>query len=112
MKMKRNVVLLVLIVAAIGLAFGCADNSKALLGEDYLKMSNDDLQRYYYRLNDEIESQEKQSGPQVGIGIGGIGGHIGGGIGVGTGGRGYTAEDLRARRVEVRMELKKRGLTP
>jgi hypothetical protein len=75
-------------------------------------MSNDDLLRYYYRLNDEIESQEKQSGPQVGIGIGGIGGHVGGDLGVGTGSEGYTAEDLRARRVDVRMELNKRKLTP
>ena len=110
--MKRKVVLLVLIVAAVFLGFGCANNSKALLSEDYLKMSNDDLLRYYYQINDEIESQEKSSGPQIGIGIGGVGSGIGGGIGVGTGGRGYTAEDLRARRIDVRMELNKRGVTP
>jgi hypothetical protein len=112
MKMRRNILLLVLIIAALFLALGCANNSKALLAEDYVKMSNDDLLRYYYRLNDEIESQEKQSGPQVGIGIGGIGSHVGGGLGVGTGSKGYTAEDLRARRIDVRMELNKRKLTP
>ena len=112
MNMKRNIILLFLIVASIFLVIGCADRSKELLAEDFTKMGNDDLLRYFYRLNDEIESQEKQSGPQVGIGMGSFGGGVGGGVGVTTGGTGYTAEDLRARRIDVRMELKKRGLTP
>jgi hypothetical protein len=63
-------------------------------------------------LNDEIEKQEKQSGPSFGIGVGGIGRGVGGGVGVGTGGTGYTAEDLRKRRVDVRMEMKRRNITP
>ncbi len=108
--MKRSVVLL--IVAAVFLTFGCAEKSKALLSEDYLKMSNEDLLRYYYRLNDEIESEERQSGPEVGIGIGSIGRRVGGGIGVGTGFTGYTAEDLRRRRIDVRIEMNRRGLVP
>ncbi len=112
MTWRRSVVMIFLILGAVFVAFGCANQSKALLAEDYMKMNNDDLLRYYYRLNDEIEKQEKQSGPQVGIGVGGIGRHVGGGVGVGTGSKGYTAEDLRARRIDVRMELKKRGLTP
>lgn len=114
MKMKLNVVLLVLFVAALLLSFGCAGGkTKEMIAEDYQKMSNDDLLRYYYRLNDEIDSQEKSSsGPSFGIGIGGIGRGVGGGVGVGGGGGGTTADELRARRVDVKMELKKRNLTP
>jgi hypothetical protein len=48
----------------------------------------------------------------VGIGIGGFGRHSGGGIGVSSGGTGYTAEDLRARRIELRLEMKRRNLNP
>jgi len=112
MKTKNALICMLLALTAVFLAFGCADKTKDLLAEDYKKMSNDDLLRYYYRLNDEIESQEKQSGPQVGIGVGGFGRHVGGGVGVSTGATGYTATELRERRIDVRMELKKRGLTP
>jgi len=112
MKIKQNIILTFLIIAAVFLVVGCANRSKELLAEDFKKMGNDDLLRYFYRLNDEIESQEKQSGPQVGIGMGSFGGGVGGGVGVTTGGTGYTAEDLRARRIDVRMELKKRRLVP
>jgi len=112
MKIKQNIILVFLIIAAVFLVLGCADKTKELLAENYQKMSNDDLLRYFYRLNDEIESQEKQSSPQVGVGFGSWGRGGGGGVGVGTGGTGYTAEELRARRIDVRMELKKRGLVP
>ena len=112
MKIKQNIILTFLIIAAVFLVVGCANRSKELLAEDFKKMGNEDLLRYFYRLNDEIESQEKQSGPQVGIGIGSFGGGVGGGVGVATGGTGYTAEDLRARRIDVRLELKRRGLNP
>jgi hypothetical protein len=112
MKIKRNIVLLFLIVAAIFLIWGCAERSKELLAEDYKKMGNEDILRYYYSLNDEIERQEKQPGPQVGIGIGGFGGGMGGGVGVSSGASGYTADDLRARRIDVRLELQRRNLNP
>ncbi len=112
MTRRRCVVMLFLFLSTVFMALGCANRSKALLVDDYLKMNNDDLLLYYYRLNDEIEKQEKPSGPRLGIGVGGIGSRVGGGVGVGTGSRGYTAEDLRARRIEVKMELQKRGLTP
>ena len=112
MKIKQNIILTFLIIAAVFLIVGCANRSKELLAEDFKKMGNEDLLRYFYRLNDEIESQEKQSGPQVGIGMGSFGGGVGGGVGVTTGGTGYTAEDLRARRIDVRLELKRRGLNP
>lgn len=112
MKMKRNIVLLFLIIAAMFLIWGCAERSKELLAEDYKKMGNEDILRYYYSLNDEIERQEKQSGPQVGVGLGGFGRGVGGGVGVSSGASGYTADDLRARRIDVRLELQKRKLNP
>ena len=92
--------------------FWDAQGAKELLNEDYKKMSNENIPCYYYSLNDEIERQEKQSGPQFGIVIGCFGRGVGGGSGVGTGGSGYTADDLRARRIDVRLELKRRGLNP
>ena len=110
MKFKIAVGLL-LIFAALIIA-GCASKSTEMLAEDYKKMNNEQILEYYYRLNDEIEKQEKQSGPSFGIGLGGGGRGVGGGVGIGTGGTGYTAEDLRKRRVEIRMELKKRNITP
>jgi hypothetical protein len=112
MKIKMNIVFgMALIIAALIIS-GCAGNSTDLLVEDYKIMNNDKILEYFYRLNDEIEKQEKQSGPSFGIGIGGGGRGMGGGVGVGTGGTGYTAEDLRKRRIEVRMEMKKRNINP
>ena len=107
-----NTTILLLILTTVFFVLGCAGNSKALLAENYKTMSNENLLRYYYSLNDEIERQEKQSGPQIGIGIGSFGNGVGGGAGVSTGGSGYTADDLRARRIDVRLELKRRNLNP
>jgi hypothetical protein len=112
MKMTRNIAMLLIILTTVFFVLGCAVGSKELLNEDYKKMSNENILRYYYSLNDEIERQEKQSGPQFGIGIGSFGHGVGGGASVGTGGSGYTADDLRARRIDVRLELKRRGLNP
>jgi hypothetical protein len=114
MKIKMSVAIGLLLVVLLIIS-GCAGQSKELLGEDYKKMNNEQLLEYFYRLNDEIEKQEKQAGPSFGIGIGGFG-HgregVGGGVGVGTGGTAYTADDLRQRRIEVRMELKRRDINP
>ena len=112
MKMTRNIAMLLIILTTVFFVLGCAGGSKELLNEDYKKMSNENILRYYYSLNDEIERQEKQSGPQFGIGIGSFGHGVGGGASVGTGGSGYTADDLRARRIDVRLELKRRSLNP
>jgi len=110
--MKVKVAIGFLIIFAMFILAGCAGQSKELLGENYKTMSNDRLLEYFYQLNDEIEKQEKQTGPSFGIGVGGIGRSVGGGVGVGTGGTAYTADDLRQRRIEVRMELKKRNINP
>ena len=111
-KIARNITISVLILMALFFVFGCAGNSKELLAENYKAMNNENLLRYYYSLNDEIDRQEKQSGPQFGIGVGSYGHGVGGGAGVSTGGSGYTADDLRARRIDVKLELKRRKLTP
>ena len=112
MKMKRYLTLSLMIIIAAIFILGCAGSSKELLAEDYKKMNNEQILEYYYRLNDEIEKQEKKSGPSFGIGVGGVGPGIGGGVGIGTGGTGYTAEDLRQRRIEIRMEMKRRNINP
>jgi len=109
---KRKIALLFFMMAAMLLFAGCATRTQELLAEDYMKMGNDDLLRYFYRLDDEIERQEKPAGPEFSFGLGTFGHHSGFGIGVGTGTTGYTADELRKRRIDVRMELKKRGLNP
>jgi uncharacterized membrane protein len=111
-KTTRNITILFFILSAVFFVLACAGSSKELIAENYKAMNNEDLLRYYYRLNDEIDRQEKSSGPQFGIGIGSFGHGVGGGAGVSTGGSGYTADDLRARRIDVRLELKKRNLNP
>jgi hypothetical protein len=112
MKTKKNIALLLLFIGTIFFLAGCADKTKELLAEDYKKMNNERLLEYFYQVNDEIEKQEKSSGPSVGIGVGGFGHHTGGGVGVSSGGTGYTAEELRTRRIELRLELKRRNLNP
>ena len=112
MKIKKKIVLSLFIIMAVALVFGCANRTKELLALDYQEMSDNDLLRYFYRLNDEIERREKQSGPQVGIGIGGFGSRTVGGVGISSGSTPYTAEELRTRRIDVRMKLKERGLEP
>ncbi len=110
--MKVKVAVGCLTIFVMFILAGCAGQSKELLGENFKTMSNDRLLEYFYQLNDEIEKQEKQTSPSFGIGVGGFGRSVGGGVGVGTGGTGYTADDLRQRRIEVRMEMKKRNINP
>jgi hypothetical protein len=112
MKNKINIALGMLLIFAVFLIAGCASSSTEILAEDFKKMNNDQLLEYFYRINDEIDKQEKQTSPSFGVGVGGFGRNVGGGVGVGTGGTAYTAEDLRKRRVEVRMEMKKRNINP
>jgi hypothetical protein len=112
MQNNQKIITFFLTIIAVFFFWGCAEQSRVLLTEDYKKMNNEELLRYYYRLNDEIESQEKQHSPQVGFSVGGFGNRGGVGVGVGSGGSGYIAEDLRARRIDLRMELKERGINP
>ena len=117
--MKVKLATGLLLICVFFVLASCAGQSRELLGEnyDYKKMNDEQLLEYFFRLNDEIEKQEKQTGPSVGFGIGGFGfgrGHsgIGGGVGVEAGSTGYIAEDLRQRRIEVHMEMKRRNINP
>jgi len=112
MKIRITMIIGLGMIMTALLCIGCAGKSKELLAEDYKKMNNEQLLEYFYRLNDEIEKQEKQTGPSFGIGVGSYGRGVGGGVGVGTGGTNYTADDLRDRRIEIRMEMKRRNINP
>ncbi|MGZ3595737.1 MAG: hypothetical protein ACXWMV_10405 [Syntrophales bacterium] len=112
MNKNRKIAVLILSIAAVVFVLGCAETTKELLAEDYNKMNNEELLRYYYRLNDEIERQERPQGPEIGFGLGSFGHGTGVGVGAATGTAGYTADDLRKRRIDVRMELQKRKLNP
>ncbi|MGZ3580759.1 MAG: hypothetical protein ACXWMH_09515 [Syntrophales bacterium] len=112
MNKNRKIAVLILSIAAVVFVLGCAERTKELLAEDYNKMNNEELLRYYYRLNDEIERQERPQGPEIGFGLGSFGHGTGVGVGAATGTAGYTADDLRKRRIDVRMELQKRKLNP
>ncbi len=114
MKIRINMYISIgiLLILTVLIIAGCAGSSTEILAEDFKKMNNDQLLEYFYRLNDEIDKQEKQTSPSFGVGVGGFGRHTGGGVGVGTGGTAYTAEDLRKRRIEVRMEMKRRNINP
>ena len=95
----------------------CSGKREELLSKDYTKMSDDELLKYYYQLEDEItKCEHRSSGSSVGIGGGrgwGSGGGFGGvGVGVSKGIGGCDADDLRERRIDVRLALKKRGLNP
>ena len=105
----RKIAFIVMLLAALGWIAGCAAGSQALLAEDYKAMDNENLLRYYYRLNDEIERQEKRSGPQFSVGIGGFGGSIGGGAEVGAGGTRYTVEYARTKGLGIKNILENHG---
>jgi len=114
--MKRIFSVIIILLVPLFL-LSCAGRHEELLSKDYTEMSNDELLRYYYELEDEIaKCEHSSSGASVGVGGGRGWGHRGGyggvGVGVSKGVGGCDAEDLRARRIDVRMALKKRGLNP
>lgn len=109
---KLKIAVLFFIIASVSIVLGCAERSKELLVEDYKNMNNEELLRYFYRMNDEIERQEKQQDPQVSFGLGSSGLGPGIGAGVSTGNKEHTADELRARKIDIRLELNRRGLNP
>ena len=112
MKINQKIILLLFVLAAFILVSGCAGKTKELLSANYLEMGDNDLLRYFYQLNDEIDRLERQPGPRVGLGIGSFGGHTSGSVGISTGTGGSKVEELKKRRIEVRLALKERGLEP
>ena len=114
---KGGLVLSLLVIFLFSVVLtGCAGTTrtKELLATEYMTMADDDLQLYYYQLEDQIVADERKttgSSVSVGLGRGSYGRH--GGVGMSTGGTTQAvATDLRDRRNEVRLELKKRGVTP
>ena len=115
---RRGLLLAGFIVLMVSVAMvGCAGKSaktEELLSTEYIAMSNDDLQLYFYQLEDQIVADERKttgSSVSVGVGRGGYGRR--GGVGMSTGSTTQvTATELRDRRNEVRLELQNRGITP
>ena len=107
--------LLIVFILSVVLT-GCAGTSRTaeLLATEYMAMPDDDLQLYYYQLEDQIVADERvTSGSSVSIGVGRGSYGRRGGVGMSTGGTTQAvATDLRDRRNEVRMELQTRGITP
>ncbi len=100
---------------------GCsthASRTQELLTTDFQSVGNDSLLLHYYEVEDQIRlAEQRRSSPAVsfGLGLGSFGGRssVGAGVGVSTPvGQPETAADLRAHRNRVRLELKKRGITP
>ena len=113
----RNIFMALLVVLMFLVVLpGCAGSSRTaeLLATEYMTMADDDLQLYYYQLEDQIVADErKTTGGSVSIGVGGGSYGRRGGIGMSSGGTTQaTAPELRDRRNEVRLELQKRGITP
>jgi len=95
------------------LVCGCAGTSKDLLARDYLHMSDDELLTYYYQLSDEIDQCVSSSNrTSVGVGTGFGLGWLGIGLGVSKGVPTCSPDELRRRRIAVRLELQHRGVSP
>ena len=114
--MKRIFLAITLLLVPLFL-FSCSGTQKELLSKDHTKMSDDELLKYYYQLEDEIaKCEHKSSGGSIGIGggrgWGSRGGFGGVGVGASKGIGGCDSDDLRERRIDVRLALKKRGLNP
>jgi hypothetical protein len=92
---------------------GCAGRQKELLAQDYLHMSDKDLLTYYYQLSEEIDRCLSESNrTSVGLGTGFGLGWLGIGLGVSKGIPTCNADELRQRRIAVRIELQHRGVNP
>ena len=92
---------------------GCAGRQKELLAQDYMHMPDKELLTYYYQLSDEIDRCVNESNrASVGLGTGFGLGWLGLGLGVSKGIPTCSADELRARRIAVRVELQHRGINP
>ena len=111
--MKRIALIIIIFLLPLFM-LSCSGAQKELLSKDHTTMSDDELLRYYLQLNDEIEKCENRGrGSSVGIGGSrGWGGHGGVGVGVSKGIGGCNSDNLRTRRIDVRLALKKRGINP
>ncbi|MCE5275949.1 MAG: hypothetical protein LLG43_12555 [Deltaproteobacteria bacterium] len=110
MRVPKNTLVCIMLIILI---CGCAGSSKDLLARDYLHMSNDELLTYYHQLSDEIDRCVSSSNrTSVGVGTGFGLGWLGIGLGVSKGVPTCNPDELRRRRVAVRLELQHRGVSP
>lgn len=104
------------IVACIILALlvcACANQQKVLLEKDYTVMTDEELLRYYYELDDEINRcLNEWSGASVGVGTGFGLSRLGVWLGLSKGIPACNPDRLRQRRIDVRIEMQRRGLNP
>lgn len=100
-------------VLIIVLAAGCAGRQKDLLVQEYKPMRNEELLRYYYELSDEIDRcLDSQDRASVGVGTGLGLGRLGVWLGLSRPVAPCNPDKLFQRRVEVRLELNRRGISP
>lgn len=110
MSIRKHMIPCVMVALLVG---GCAGHQKELLSKDYTAMTNDDLLRYYYDLNDEISRcVNESSGVSVGVGTGYFLHRLGVGLGLSRGVPTCNPDKLRRRRTDVRIEMQHRGLNP
>ena len=119
---KLDALLAVLIIlcgiALVGCMSGASSEATLLLEQDYLRMTNTQLVEYEQRLSDELVNSSRNNSGDVGIGFGF--GSWGGSSGYGIrtdqrlagSGETSTTRELRFRRDDVRIEMRRRGLLP
>ena len=110
----KKITLIVITCLLPFLALSCASQGEDLLARDHTRMSDDELLKYYYQIEDGIAKCERpSSGASIGFGTGvGVGRRSALGVGVSKGVGGCNSDQLRERRIDVRMALKKRGINP
>ncbi len=109
----RHTARILTLCSVLLLLIGCAGNRNDILDQDPTGMSDEALLTYYYQLDEEIAKCARQTDRSaVGIGTGFGGQGIGFGFGISQGIGNCDADELRQRRVDVRLQLQKRGLTP
>lgn len=110
MKSARSMLLFIFLSLAVS---GCAGRQKALLEQDYLHMTNDELLLYHDNLSVQIadcvrERDRASVGVGTGYGSGGVGVFLGLSRGIST----CDPQELIKRRNEVKEEMKRRGFNP
>jgi len=106
-------VLACIVIALLLISTGCAGTQKELLALDHTKMTNDELLKYYFELSEEIdrcvsETNKSPAGFAPGFNLG----FLGIGLGFSSGRQACNTEELRKRRIAVKLELHNRGMNP
>lgn len=116
--MTRLILCLCLLLAAVSLA-GCAKPARdILLEQDYQRMTDTGIIRYFYDLDEAISACDARDRPDSSVSVG-VGTGVwtgGGGFGVGVNqlpaNSSCDSTQLRQRRTDVRLEMERRGIKP